>query len=449
MDHQHDTQHQHPHHQATPASLSQEVGVFIPDLQGFLRQLKRYWNALAVSSSSSSPWARLPGYDDFEAFCLVALRAYLHANHGHTYVKRGFATDSFAKIEATVEAIRVPLYVYDMIREMSRPMILSDHEHLLPYLPFLSMRTMRGQGSVPGLGFKSVRDPLVTVMLSGLLGRDHQQQHQQHQQRMMPIVKETPALVKCPAFICNKSSLAVYGVHTLSDTQPTLPEWRVKACCILRHLQPSCPWYRSIQLRAKAGGGEGGRGGGGTEEGLVQTEGMYGKPARFYRADESPVLQRSEEDCAGISGQQRQQQGQQQRQQQHQQVWGQSLESLSKSREEEAMMAVTEEGEDDEVVLVEREPAEMPHLLKHLLANVGGGSLGYGVPLYSSQGVDMLAPFPCERSAGAAAAAAAVALAAGAAAGAAAGGGGGERGAGEHAATTAAGKMAALFGLHK
>ncbi|KAM3574957.1 hypothetical protein VYU27_003084 [Nannochloropsis oceanica] len=442
MDHQHHPQHQQPHHPTRSASPSQEVGIFIPDLRGFLRQLKRYWNALAVSSSSSSPWARLPSYDDFEAFCLVALRAYMHANHGHTYIERGFTTDSFAKIEATVEAIRVPLYVYDMIREMARPMILSDHEHLLPYMPFLSMRATRGQGSVPGLGFKCVRDPLVTVMLSGLLWGDQQPQQQpqqqQQQQQMMPIVKENPDLVKCPASICNKSSLVVYGVHTLRDNQPSLPEWRVKACCILRHLQPSCPWYRSIQLRAVTGGGEegGGRGRGGTGEGLIQPEGTYGKPARFYRADESPVLQRPEEDYAGIAGQQQQQQEGHQQRQQQQQVWGQSPELMMESQSK-----LLVEGEDDEVVLVAREPAEMPHLLRHLLDNVGGGSLGYDVPLFSSQGVDMLAPFPCERSAAAAAVAAK--------AGAAAEVGGHGRGPGERAATTAAGKMAGLFRLHK
>ena len=51
---------------------------------------------------------------------------------------------------------------------------------------------------------------------------------------------------------------------------------------------------------------------------MVQTEGMHGKPARFYRADEKIVLQRSEEcdsDPAGLRKQQQQQQ----------QGWGESM----------------------------------------------------------------------------------------------------------------------------
>ena len=170
---------------------------------------------------------------------------------------------------------------------------------------------------------------------------------------------------------------------------------------------------------------------------------MHGKPAQFYRADEKIVLQRSEKcypDPAGLGKQQQQQQG-----------WGDSpdlmVESQSRSQEEGAMVAVTEEEEQEEdgeegggaeeVEIAMKEPAEMPHLLKHLMGNLGGENLGYSVPLFSTQGTDMLAPFPCERSAAAAAAAAAAA------------GGGGGGGGGEHAATTAASKVAELFKLHK
>lgn len=84
---------------------------FIPCLQGFRRQLRRYWNgrlALGAGSAAGS-WARLPVYADFEATCIVAARAFMHLQHHAQYREHGLATPSPVATRLTVGAIRVRL----------------------------------------------------------------------------------------------------------------------------------------------------------------------------------------------------------------------------------------------------------------------------------------------------------------------------------------------------
>ncbi len=318
-------------------TTSQNITFFEPQLEGFIRQLKRLHNRIALSGHATSSWARLPVYEDFEAACIVALRAYLHLNHGHIYLEhyRRVTTADHFRAQATVDTLRVPLYVYSMIRELSRPMYLSDHECLLPYLPLVTSDEERGQGPVPGLGFKAVRDPAVSAMLSGWFPREE----------LVPIVKEEAPLVQVPAFVCEGPSLAIYDVHSLKEEEPLLPEYRLKSCCILRHLQPSCTFYKAYFVPAPF------------------AEGPMGGAARFHRCDQDFTLQHAEDSCRPAE----------------------DMTQASSSQ-------LSQEFMDAEGL---KEVCPCPQLLQHLLDSLQD-TLGYKVPFFSTQGLDTTVPFPTD-----------------------------------------------------
>ena len=100
-------------HQRSAATPSPPVPprphFYIPCLESFTVQLRRYWNnriALALHASS-----RVPVFDDFAGLCAVAARAYLHLHHHAHYQAHGLASPSPVQTRLTVGAIRVRLLV--------------------------------------------------------------------------------------------------------------------------------------------------------------------------------------------------------------------------------------------------------------------------------------------------------------------------------------------------
>lgn len=79
---------------------------FIPCLEGFSLQLRRYWNNRVALAAGHRAY-RFPVFDDFEGLCLVAARAYLHLHHHAQYQAHGLASPSPVQTRLTVGAIRV------------------------------------------------------------------------------------------------------------------------------------------------------------------------------------------------------------------------------------------------------------------------------------------------------------------------------------------------------
>lgn len=119
---------------------------FEPDLEFFNMHVRGYYNTLV---NVQDAWLKFCTSDQFLTYCKTCLRVYIHLSFGEDLQRYQFASESKAKIIATIGMPYVPTFVLDMIREICRPMYLGSDYNVQAYYPL----DQEGTGLVPGLGW--------------------------------------------------------------------------------------------------------------------------------------------------------------------------------------------------------------------------------------------------------------------------------------------------------
>jgi hypothetical protein len=192
-----------------PGSPELVVVAYTPDLRCFDFLLDTWYSSNVRCHEVQ--WKRAPQFDQFKQHCYSALRQYMHLCHRDYYNANQYATDSRGKIGAI--RLEVPRFVRDMLREVTRPMLL----HGVILVPYLAL-SKRGIDPAPGLGIKAAN----YLMLPAYL-RQHFPECD-----LVTIEAEQPLIVP----VSMDTSECV--MHS-----PGVPDWRQRAFEGLRHFNAS------------------------------------------------------------------------------------------------------------------------------------------------------------------------------------------------------------------